>query len=278
MNAIGTVLGLAAVVAGMTGCTTGYRESRPFQADVDRLARVLAPHQALLDLHDKGIWKPKESLDPTRAVRSVFAADAILAALPRLSLPRGRVLDYVYSLNSMGGWPVLYSRPSGNAPFRSYAELAGSLHLPDSAATNWSTWAKGGAALVEDLRCDGTREGFFQCVVLHLMGNQFFHLWHDWNHDERIVCSPSGLDALFHVNEAPISGRAIPADVKQAAYALPLAPQIELQREASEVSVVIFTKWGGFERRTYAVARRPPYTVAEVDRRTLVKYWCGVVY
>lgn len=279
MKSIAILLTAAFMAVSITACAYRQLDTGKAQAAVDRLIALQEPHKHLTDLWESGKWKPKEDTNLTSLLRTEFQVDAILSAFPKLSLLPKTTLDYVYYQNNIGGWPVLYSRPADAAPFDTFEELTNAMPQAQSRGMLTNTWSQGFGFYLDSIRADGSADSYFQLITLYLMGDQFFHLWHDGYHDERIICTKSGLDAFFQKSDSHISDfdRRIPDDVREAAYALQLSPQVNFQTDTVLISVVIFTNWGGFQRRIYTISRRFPHRLLNEDRQELINYTCGYV-
>ena len=267
------------MAVAMTACATRQIDANKAQAAVDRLITLQEPHKHLLDLWESGKWKPKKDTNLTSLLRTEFQVDAILSAFPKLSLLPKTTLDYVYYRNDMGGWPVLYSRQVDAPPFDTFEELTNAMPQAQSRGMLTNTWSQGFGFYLESIRAADTADSYFQLITLYLMGDQYFHLWHDGYHDELIICTKSGLDAFFQKSDSQISDfdRRIPDDVRVAASALQLSPQVNFQPDTVLISVVIFTNWGGFQRRIYTISRRFPHRLLNEDRQELINYTCGHV-
>lgn len=275
------LLVLAGLPVLLTGCASGRLNASSAQASVDRVVALLEPHASIFPLLEAKEWTPKKDPDPTSLLREKFDANKLLGALPRLSLRPGTVLDYVYHRDKLSGAPVLYARSADARPFSSFPELTNAVPVAPTEGRLQNLWSKGIGYYVNSLAADGTEESYFQLVVMYLMGDQFFHFWHDGYHDELIVCAPSVLDALLLRKESVAEGRYDRQrnleHAVEKARALPLAPTIVMNRDTVEVSVVIFTKFGGFQRRHYTLGREPPHRVLRERWQELVPYHCGYV-
>ncbi|MFA6564104.1 MAG: hypothetical protein WCV00_19535 [Verrucomicrobiia bacterium] len=267
---------LIVAVAMLICCSRPQLDARQSQATVDAVAKVLHRHGSLLEASRQLPRMP--GTDRTLALRQLADAKDILALLPRLEMEPGYALDYVYQRDELGGRPILYSRAIQVAPFASYAAMTNSMSGVEWNRRCWESW--GSQFYSERLRCDGSTEGFFQFIVLHLMGDQFFHLWHDAYHDEIIICEKSGIDALLQDvgNPGGIGvGDRMTQGTRLAAYALDLMPRVVVKVKTVEVSVVIFTKWDGFERRSYNISRAFPHRLLGETRTKLVDFSIGYV-
>ena len=272
-------LGLAAAAIA-AGALLG-RLHRPLniaraQACIDRLTAVQSSHMDVCDIFTSDKWQTKKEKNPTEIMRAEFPATEILATLPRLHMKRGTTIDYVYHMANAGGSPVLYSRPDKAEPYKSFDELARAKPHAQAKGRLKDTWSQGFGFYLDDIRTDGTAEGYFQLVVLYLMGDQFYHMWHDGYHDERIVCTSSGLEDAFKSTGSDPRHR-ITDDKRRAISAMPIEPRVNIQSDVVSVSIVVFSKFFGFQRRIYTISRHPPHAMLNEQRKLLVDYYCGYV-
>lgn len=273
------------LASAFSGCAVAPVAPGSAQATVDNLVSLQEPRKWLLwDVHNRKCanrwekWGGKQEL--TGYLRKDFDVGGILAVLPKLSLEPGYKLDFVYLMDNrtLCGWPVLYARSENAAPFEWYASLSNSMPEAEAKGLTANMWSKGHGYYLEKIRMDGSKEGFFQLVVLCVMGDQFYKYQSDWYHDELIICDKSGLDALFKKNDVKLRGEMrIPDNIRKSAYALSLAPEVIIRDNCALVSVVIFSEWRGFQRRTYTVRRYPPHSVLDVKNDVLVSYHCGML-
>lgn len=193
-----------------------------------------------------------------------FDVTQYFTVLQRLSMEPGYVLDYVYHMNGMGGFPILYARKANEPSYRTESE--------------YTEASERGAAgpYLDHVQVDGTPEGFFQLVVLRIMGGQFYLYWHAAYNDARIICTPDALEALL--SQPTMFDKELPANVQRAARKLDVAPVVEMGADAVTVRVVIFTNWGGFIRRSYTISRAFPHQILAEEEETLVEYDCGVMF
>ena len=207
------------------------------------------------------------------------------SVLTHLRMQEGHVLDYVYRTVPLGGLPVLYARPENRVPLHSYDQLVqdiatgdvslhseyGGMNLPRADEFRrpghvWQRW-------LSFVRTDGTADGFFELAVLRTLGTQFCLAWHANYDDHRPVCDHTGLDALL--NEAHFDHR-LPRQVRRAARQLDVEPVVLLSEDTAAVSLIVFTKWGGFLRRTTTFSRDYPHRIINEVEETLVEYECNV--
>jgi hypothetical protein len=216
--------------------------------------------EAVAALRDRGY----PSLDFLRGLvdgtEEGFDANEYFAVLSHLSIQDGYTLGYLYYLEEdFGGHPVLHARPSQYATLAEYIEA----EQPDLPSDH---------SYLDHIRIDGTAEGFFEFVVLRIIGEQFYLYWHSARNDAQIVCSKKALGALLDADPR------LPADVKRRARALDVVPAVEMGDDAVVVKVVTFSDWGGFIQRSYTISREFPHKVLQEERETLVEYDSGVQF
>lgn len=192
-----------------------------------------------------------------------FDPNKYFTVLSHVAMKPGYVLDYVYQYDGMGGCPVLYGRKKGRFPYLTYTQYK------RSHSNGWPDYLR-------YLETDVTAQGFFEFVVLDLMGGQFYLVWHAGYNDSMIVCDSSGLEKILAQLEPGLDNTDVNA-VKDAARALELDPLVEFATEEVTVRVIYFTKWEGFVQSTYTISRDTPHTVSSREE-ILVPYNCGWVY
>lgn len=236
-------------------CSSGGASAIPCQNTVDAFSSLLQNYTSVPEhLQQKDAVKTGEEFD----VNEYFSV------LKHLSMQPGYVLDYVYLYQGIGGEPILYARQKDQPPYRTYSDYMNSIG--ESSKSPWDYMAS--------IRVDDTPEGFFQLIVLGIMGTQFYQYWHAGYNDHRIICDRAGLEAILV--EPDEFGQKIPLLVRARALLLKVEPTIEFSDDSVTVQVVVFTKWGGFLRQSYTLNRDFPHTIIQEKTETLVAYDCGV--
>ena len=247
--------------------TPDMPSSEAWQATVD----------ALVALHQSAGYPP-EHLLKENAVRTgdEFDVNRYFTVLDHLSMEPGYTLDYVYCYDGSGfaGFPKLYARPDV-IPTKS-----ATTDTPPTGDQPWYLTCSdvGGSAdsYLAHVQVDGTEEGFFQFAVLRLMGGQFYLHWHAGYRDTAVVCDRETVESI--ISDDGISGQPFSAEQKQAARAIDPAPVVEMEDDVVTVKVVVFSKWGGFERATFRINRSFPYAILGSEFETLVEYDCGIMF
>jgi hypothetical protein len=201
--------------------------------------------------------------DPVRTGEE-FDVNEYFSILSHLSMEPRYVLDYVYCYEFMGGFPVLYARPENQSRYATYSEFID---------------AEGDSAYYDFLnhvRVDGSEEGFFQFALLHVIGDQFYLIWHANYNDWRVVCDHEALEDILTIPDD--FGQPFTEEQKEAALAIDLSPVVEIGGDTVHVRIVMFTKWGGFIQLSYAINRDFPHAIQSIDSDVLVEYDCGVMF
>jgi hypothetical protein len=193
-----------------------------------------------------------------------FDPNEYFSVLKHLSMDNGKVLDYYYYSDGMGGGPILYVRKADTSP-------AGSLN---EFKENYYSFYDDSRSYLNHVRADDTEESYFQFVVLKKLGGQFYLFWHSNYNDAQIICDNEALEAVLKEDTFV----QIPNDIKAKARLLDINPTVKMNQDSAVVSLVYFTKWGGFIRETYTISRSFPHTVQSVDGKTLVEWQCGVMF
>jgi hypothetical protein len=188
-----------------------------------------------------------------------FDVNEYLGVLTHLSLEQGYTLGYTYYLQEyFGGHPTLNARPEKYETYAAYIEAEKS-NLPEDYSYS------------DHIRVDDTAEGFFEFVVLQIMGDQFYLYWHSGTNDAEIVYNRARLWEI--VNGHPN----LPYGAKLRARTLNVTPVVEMGDDAVVVRVVAFSNWSGFVQQSYTISRDFPHKVLNLERETLVEYKTDVV-
>lgn len=194
-----------------------------------------------------------------------FDPNRYFDVLTHLKLRDGLVLDYTYHSDGMGGWPLLYAREEGAAPFRS----------PEEMPADGEEKANGSEYLREIVP-DGSAQSYLEMSLLHLFGNQFYLFWHANYADSQLLCGAEDLDLVE--KELDSFDLTLPADVRLRSKLLFYEPRVTLEGEKAIVRLVTFTKWGGFREITLTLDRENPAQVIDRVDKTLIAYECGIMF
>lgn len=258
------LLPAGALMAWLAGsCVSARSPGRAQEADA---------RQAMIDALSalQAQWKIPDYFMTADACKTggEFDVNWYFSIFNRLAMEPGYTLDYVYRYTGMGGHPVLYARLTNQPPyqtFTAYTNIAGAI-------TNLNMRDR----YLDHVRTDGSAEGFFQLVVLRSMGDQFYLFWHALYNDEQILCTRDALEALLKQSDG--FGRNLPENVQQAARKLDPGPVVDCKGPSATVRILIFTRWGGFIRKTFAINRTFPHRILKEETEELARYNCGVCF
>ena len=222
-------------------------------ADVVNAVGGIQPGAAPQHLLDTGVKRGDE-----------FDVNQYFTVLNNISMHEGYLLDYVYISESLGGSPLLYARPEGQAPYTSMEDVPANTQLPD---------------FREYLEIKDVEQGYFEYVVLNTMANQFYLDWHALYNDSEIVCSSDEVNTIItdisdgsFGNPLDISGQVKARTMKN------IEPTVQLTEDGAIVEVILFTKWGGFYRQTYTISRSFPHKIIDDKSENIVPYDCGIAF
>jgi len=229
---------------------------------------VVTEFEALLDSQE---FPDHLMAEDAEKAEGDFDISLYFTVLDRLSMDRGRVLDYVYDYSGIGGSPVLYARKASLTPYRNYSEyLAADAAADPTEREDY---------YLKYIASDGTPEGFFQLALLLIQGEQFYQFWHANYNDDRIVSdqedartAPADLTGWVGENESTTEG--LLAEVAE----IDLTPVVLMNQDQVKVEVVVFTKWGGFVKRSIAMEREFPHLILWEKSKVLVPYNCGIMF
>ena len=193
-----------------------------------------------------------------------FDVSQYFDVLPALSMQDGYTLDYVYQNDGLGGYPLLYVRPSDQAPYASAADIPNGTELPD---------------FHDYLVIEDTQQGYFEYIVMDIMARQFYLYWHANYNDYEIVCNRDEVNDIVARASSGDFGIAMNlAEQTKARTMRTIEPVVNLTGEVATVQFITFTKWGGFFRETYTISRSFPHTILDIKQQNIVPYDCGVAF
>ena len=184
--------------------------------------------------------------------------------LTSISMQDGYLLDYVYQVDGLGAYPILYARPVDQPAYISTKDLPADFDAKD---------------YLNHISIESTEQGYFELAIMNVMARQFYLDWHANYNDTEIVCNADAVDAIISdINDADFGA---PFDMSQRAKARAMGniePLVKLTDDTALVEVIVFTKWGGFYRWTYTISRSFPHTIIDVKEENLVPYDCGIMF
>jgi hypothetical protein len=193
-----------------------------------------------------------------------FDVNSYFNALTHISMEEGYTLDYVYQVDSLGAYPILYAHSVDQPAYASTNDLPAGLDYSD---------------YLSHISIENLEQGYFEFIALNIMAGQFYLDWHANYNDTEIVCNDADVDAII----ADISDGSfgIPFDVSQRVKAQSMRniePLVKLTEDTAVVEIITFTKWGGFYRLIYTISRSFPHAILDVKSENLVEYDCGIAF
>lgn len=193
-----------------------------------------------------------------------FDVNDYFKAFTHISMEQGYTLDYVYQVDGLGAYPILYARPVDQPAYASANDLPPGTELSDYLA---------------HISMDGSEQGYFEFVALSIMARQFYLDWHANYNDTEIVCNKKEvIQIVADINDGDFG---LPFDASQQVKARSLTdiePLVKLTEDKAIVELIFFTKWGGFYRSTYTINRSFPHTIIDVKEENLLPYDCGIMF
>ena len=111
------------------------------------------------------------------------------------------------------------------------------------------------------------------------LAGQFYLAWHANYNDSTIVTTTNDMERIIAEIDKDDFGTPLTAEQKSAARKADLAPRVTWSDEkVAEVSVVLFSKWGGLYRITRRISRAYPHVVEKTEIEEVVNYDCGVMF
>lgn len=193
-----------------------------------------------------------------------FDPNRYFEAFTHLKMRDGYMLDWVYHQDGMGGYPVLYARPVEQPPFVDESSFEAVADHPD---------------YLEFVEPQDSSEGYFEYAAFAMTANQFYLDWHANYNDWQVVCGIEDVDEIIQsLDDDDFPGRPMTARQQQDARAI-VTPHsaVVIDSETATVTMLVFTKWGGFYRRTLVIDRATHSILDEQDQ-PLVEYDCGIAF
>jgi hypothetical protein len=182
-----------------------------------------------------------------------------------LRMQDGYVLDFVYHQDGFGGFPLLYARPVEQVPYDTEADYR-------AAASDQEDYLS--FVLPQD-----NPAGYFEYAAFAILSPQFYLDWHANYSDWQVLCGKSDVEEVIQLFEGEDAfGYPMSAAQKRQARAIENPqPSVELTDETAIVKLLVFSKWGGFFRRTLTIRRTDHFILDEQDE-LLVEYDCGIIF
>lgn len=233
-----------------------------------------------------------------------FDVEKYFTVLKHLSMKDGYRLDYVYPMGGIGRSPVLYSRKADQPAYTDYEEYVNAVrkkaHVDEiesiekeyrkkidamgiTAAGEWREkqlekypdyqhWQW----YLDDICVDGTAQGWLELIILDLLGDQFYQFWHAAYNDTMIIPANTAVSAVSNLHI--VDEETVPPVIALLGSALDVRPLVEVKDETVTVSIVTFSKWGGFSEQVFSINKNQPHRIKEISDNTLILYHCNVIF
>jgi hypothetical protein len=204
-----------------------------------------------------------------------FDANSYFTVLKHISIDEGYVLDYVYITDQKNGGPILYVRAADLIPFYTYNDYKNATHeTPRQAADKSLIWLVQGTSDTKwgnKIQIDGTRQGYFEYVVLQTLSNMFYLFGGTIINDKEIVCDKAELESVWAEIEAVGLGP-VAATYKDTAQQLDFMPAVTIYPDVTQVSFIIFSKLTGFIRYSCYINKDYPHFINNIKEEVLINY------
>lgn len=193
-----------------------------------------------------------------------FDVNDYFDAFTHISMEEGYALDYVYQLDNLGSFPILYAHPADQPAYASIKDLPADTEI---------------SGYLNHISIDDTEQGYFEFVALDIMARQFYLDWHANYNDTEIVCNKKAVNEIIaDINDGSFGAPFDASQQLQARALTDIEPLVKLTDDSAVVEIVTFTKWGGFYRLTYTINRSFPHAILDVKTESILEYDCGIVF
>lgn len=251
------------------------------------------------------IWEKRKPKDPEKIPLPPerFDVNRFFEAFDKIRMHEGWELDYVYRFSFLAGYPLLYARRKEEPPFLTLADFL--KKFPDEDDVRLLPlvdfrWRRPHiipqAQFLRHLEFELSPQGFFQFVVFCFEVDRFYFFWHACYRDLEVVCTSKRKEELL---DEIVSGRLFgmgPREEKERfppeltpsheiknyltdeeverIKAFDVRPKVGIKGKSATIEVMLFTKWGGFEKARIKATWPNRFEGGEVE--TLASFDCGV--
>lgn len=249
-------------------CAKNYNDSQKaigYQKTVDKMERILK-NIPRVEIEEKS--------DSTHKPANAFDPNVYFSALRHIKLKPGYVLDYVIMRGFMGGEPYVYARKANEKPFSTlheYKEKLNNLTPHYGIYHNHSPYS-----IESQIELKDEDESYIEYVVFNIMKEQFYLWWHAHYNDKQVVFTKEKLARIL--DPLPYASDSL----KEKVSSLYLEPIVTRKDSVVDVSLPVFSHWGGLVRRHYTISKSEPHHItnipfylSDVDKRDyLLDYDC----
>ncbi len=172
-------------------------------------------------------------------------------------------VNYVYMYRNSYGRPLLYTVTKGTEEFKTEKEYSEGQPLP----------------FTYGIEADGTDKGFLQLAMTQLLGPNFYLYFRSNEQDTTVLCDIDDIERLLDDLDQR-DDVAVKPDMLFKARALTIdaiEPVVRFDKKNNQVmvSVLTFTKWGGFYRQTLTYGVGFPHRSISITAKQVIAYDAG---
>ncbi|MEM3473643.1 MAG: hypothetical protein QW735_03545 [archaeon] len=208
----------------------------------------------------------ESTTDAYKNLRSSFDVNEYFKILRHLSVEKGWKIDYYYLYTFYSGRPVIFAYDE-NINIR-VEELSNFQFgkIPEDIKID--------EHYLDHISLDGTKESFFEYVILAITGEQFALWWHSNYEDLEVLCTHEAVEKILNKTRRDYKN----LDEKTITLALRInpTPSVIIKDEYAIVKIVVFTKWGGFYKLEFHISKQLPHKELKFNKKLLVGFHCRI--
>jgi len=197
------------------------------------------------------------SKEEIKKLKEEFNLQNYFNILDKIWVEEGYKFSFEYYKEHLGSEPILVTYPEGNPPDNESLKLNSDKYL-------------------EHIQLDGTPESYLQYIILKIIGGQFALGWHANYNDTEIIFTSKNVSEI--INNVAKKYNSFEPEAKEKALTIDPLPEFKIEKNHVSLKITLFSKWGGFIKKTYHIESTPPNKIEEIGKRTLVEYHCGINY
>ena len=230
-----------------------YNPSEAWQSEVGRLVDMTLDTEV-----------PDELLDPSLLDESyLFIPNHLLLYMDHLSIREGYTFDFVYALEENSGYPIVYARAEDEAAYEDYAAFRAVCDVENPPETcDYLNFVEG----------DGTEEGYFQFILLSMMGEEFYLYGDARENAVEVVADTLRIRLLADSVLTPKYGTLAEQKLARQIRKIDPAPLVTIEDEQVTVEVTWFTPSSGLYRTVYVMTPDFPYQIVSVETEQLLAF------
>ena len=230
-----------------------YSASEAWQGEVDRLAAMTFDPET-----------PPELLGPSPESESyLFNPNHLLLYMDHLTIREGYDFDFVYVLDGVNGYPIVYAHAENEEPFGDYEAYQMVCDVEEPPETcDYLNFVEG----------DGTEEGYFQYVLLSMMGDQFYLYGDVQKNTVEVVADAIRIELLADSVLTPKYGTLAERKIARQIRKVDPAPVVTIEDDQVTVEVTWFTPASGLYRTVTVLTPDFPYQVFSMETEQLVAF------